>query len=270
MCRITGFTLIELLVVVAVIAVLVALTMQCVGMIRDMALRTKFSSNMRQVSMGCLGYATDNQGRLPLYFIEIPGVNRRLHWMDLMGSYADQTPVKNASDVLGSNAGVYFAPYYLDAAAVKNSVFHDPIDRTICTTPGIRGEQNRPVCNLAIIGRLQINAAGTWFGYGPGQKRWGASGRKLVTVQNPYTVGLLGPGQTGDTSNGEFGNASSLSLGTAWGWGPHQASDFLRYRGIKSPFSYIDGHVEIQDSAWFTSEVSAGLSSRFFDEANQF
>jgi prepilin-type processing-associated H-X9-DG protein len=71
-------------------------------------------------------------------------------------------------------------------------------------------------------------------------------------------------------SNGENGVAASLVMGIGWGWTPPAAVDYLRYRGGKAPFGFMDGHVEVFDAKWFVAETGKGLSSEFFDEANTF
>jgi prepilin-type N-terminal cleavage/methylation domain-containing protein len=65
MIRRDGFTLIELLVVVSIIALLASMLMPVIGLVRDGAKRISCGANMRQVGLGMVGYATDNEGWLP-------------------------------------------------------------------------------------------------------------------------------------------------------------------------------------------------------------
>jgi prepilin-type N-terminal cleavage/methylation domain-containing protein/prepilin-type processing-associated H-X9-DG protein len=60
-----GFTLIELLVVVAIIAVLAALLIPVVGMVRRRADGTACLSNLRQVGAGISSYIGEHDGELP-------------------------------------------------------------------------------------------------------------------------------------------------------------------------------------------------------------
>lgn len=60
-----GFSLIELLVVVSIIAVLAALLLPAIRIVRDAAHGAACASNLRQLGMGFHGYADENEGRFP-------------------------------------------------------------------------------------------------------------------------------------------------------------------------------------------------------------
>lgn len=57
-----GFTLIELLVVIAIIAILAAILFPVFAKVREKARQTTCMSNLRQIGLGCLQYAGDNDG----------------------------------------------------------------------------------------------------------------------------------------------------------------------------------------------------------------
>ena len=61
-----GFTLIELLVVIAIIAILAAILFPVFAKAREKARQTKCLSNQRQIAMGALMYAQENNESLPV------------------------------------------------------------------------------------------------------------------------------------------------------------------------------------------------------------
>ena len=62
-----GFTLIELLVVIAIISILAAILFPVFARARENARRTSCASNLKQLAMGLMMYAQDNDSGLPAY-----------------------------------------------------------------------------------------------------------------------------------------------------------------------------------------------------------
>lgn len=60
-----GFTLIELLVVISIIAILAAMLMPVIGLVRDQAKAANCLSNLRQIAMAHLAYAQENEELIP-------------------------------------------------------------------------------------------------------------------------------------------------------------------------------------------------------------
>ena len=61
-----GFTLIELLVVIAIIAILAAMILPALATAKERANRANCVSNLKQLGLGCMLYADDYDGRLPI------------------------------------------------------------------------------------------------------------------------------------------------------------------------------------------------------------
>lgn len=63
--RSVGFTLIELLVVISIIALLAAMLLPAISMVRDSAKASICTSNLRQVGMAFSAYGGENEGLMP-------------------------------------------------------------------------------------------------------------------------------------------------------------------------------------------------------------
>lgn len=96
--RKAGFTLVELLVTIAIVAVLAALLIPAIGMVRERAQTSQCVSNLRQIGVGLLSFAADNDGRFPEAGGEIPrgGVNPdngKPGWTEQLDSYIEDRRV---------------------------------------------------------------------------------------------------------------------------------------------------------------------------------
>ena len=85
-----AFTLIELLVVVTIIALLLAMLLPVIGMVRTSAVSTNCRNNLKQLGFASLTYANDNEATIPAG-ISISGVN----WYSAIAPYVNDTSSTN-------------------------------------------------------------------------------------------------------------------------------------------------------------------------------
>ena len=94
----SGFTLIELLVVIAIIAILAAILFPVFGRARENARRASCQSNLKQIGLGLLQYAQDNNERIPAACMTDAGTNActagtSAAWMGLVQPYVKSTQI---------------------------------------------------------------------------------------------------------------------------------------------------------------------------------
>ena len=110
-----AFTLMELLVVVVIIAILTSILLPGVRIVRDKAQGAKCGSNLRQVGMGFMSYAIDNEGYLPNSVNTLTGTTYR--WTELIALYVEAS--KN-------NNGVYSTSLRLTNSVLAGCPIYHP------------------------------------------------------------------------------------------------------------------------------------------------
>jgi prepilin-type N-terminal cleavage/methylation domain-containing protein len=106
-----GFTLIELLVVIAIIAVVASLLLPAITIVRDLANATKCRSNLRQVGLGFIAYASDYNSYLPPAYS--PGRHRRPYsgnWVTLLTTGQYFPPAITSTGADSRKTAVAFCP----------------------------------------------------------------------------------------------------------------------------------------------------------------
>jgi prepilin-type N-terminal cleavage/methylation domain-containing protein/prepilin-type processing-associated H-X9-DG protein len=83
----SAFTLIELLVVISIIAILAAMLLPAIGLVRSQARSMGCGSNLRQIGMATSAYAIDNDGLIP--DAAVIGAGTTLRWSELIVDYID-------------------------------------------------------------------------------------------------------------------------------------------------------------------------------------
>jgi prepilin-type N-terminal cleavage/methylation domain-containing protein len=125
----SAFTLIELLVVISIIAVLAAILLPCVSLVRDAAKSSRCLSNLRQIGLGCSAYAMEKE-----YFPDVALTNPSQWWYSLIEPYieaegdtaqADNSQRTHRGVVRGCPAwpqSIYFA---VEQAQSQNGAMND-------------------------------------------------------------------------------------------------------------------------------------------------
>src|SRR5437762_2986730 len=89
-----AFTLIELLVVIAIIAILAAILFPVFAQAREKARAASCLSNVKQMSLGIMMYAQDNDEFMPYgYAYTWPGQKYLEYWQDLIRPYVKSEAV---------------------------------------------------------------------------------------------------------------------------------------------------------------------------------
>ncbi len=107
----SGFTLIELLVVIAIIAILAAILFPVFAKARAKAQQASCLSNIKQLTLAVLMYATDNDDHLPPWGIGVTAAES----IFLGNAYGPNNTWLDAVYPYVKNEGIYFCPSHAEA-----------------------------------------------------------------------------------------------------------------------------------------------------------
>jgi prepilin-type N-terminal cleavage/methylation domain-containing protein len=243
-CKHRGFTLVELLVVIAIIAVIIAILLPALAKAREAAVKIACASNLRQLVMYSLAYASENRGEFP-------------DWHNSSKMYGDNTYIapdvfsRSVRDELnlrwGANRNLFYCPAFPDANTDANW--------TKAQTPGGGQTGFASAWGYAYFGGLADARTTTPVGTRPAwdwNLRWRPGSTadgiaNLVAPSFPTRVGrpstntILWTDNTFDV-NGGFNCAhmsgSALNVGYYAWW-----NAMIRGNGGMNE-GYTDGHVE--------------------------
>jgi prepilin-type N-terminal cleavage/methylation domain-containing protein len=117
-----GFTLIELLVVIAIIAILAAMLLPALASAKNKALRVQCVNNLRQLGIGTIIYAQENQERLPkCNFDPDAGVGQPWNAYGLFVNGPGSGPVNVAASE-SANLGIL----YKNRQITTGATYYDP------------------------------------------------------------------------------------------------------------------------------------------------
>lgn len=142
-----GFTLIELLVVIAIIAILASILFPVFARARENARRSSCASNLKQISLGLIQYAQDNDERLPTWRRLYPNPGGPAHsWPWMIQAYVKSTQVYECPS---GRRGTGESPYSIDGFNLMYACNVNTCFNGNCNGLGVFGGEDAPGVNLS-------------------------------------------------------------------------------------------------------------------------
>jgi prepilin-type N-terminal cleavage/methylation domain-containing protein/prepilin-type processing-associated H-X9-DG protein len=154
-----GFTLVELLVVMAIIAILVAVSVPAYTMAIMQANKAKCAANLRNIGVGMLAFAGDNNGNLPesggvIPYNSIDSTTKQNGWTQQLEPYMGAGSAMENS----SGTSVYQCP---DRGLVSDNKYYSYFNGAHAADPNpSSGGTFGPVCLLKMHAQSQHIIAG--------------------------------------------------------------------------------------------------------------
>ncbi len=218
-----GFTLIELLVVIAIIALLLSILMPALRKVKKIASSIVCRSNLRQLSMGLISYASDNEDMIP----GSDDGSNSWDWLqrprDTNGNDVALLASTVDEQIRGIEAGSLY-PYTREP-----KLYHCISDRrdakeSVYRSYGMPGSMNGSLADLSVIGF-------------PGATRY----LKYTAIRSPSEKYIFLEEKIDFTG----ANPGSWNInGPAWPAGDQWRDPVMSWHGGGTSLAFADGHAE--------------------------
>ena len=234
-----AFTLIELLVVIAIIAILAAMLLPALAKAKERANATKCMNNTKQLMLGWLMFATDNEDRLMPNGAAVSGYTSS-HWVAGNIGWDTTTPSDmNDTKILMDSEKSVMAAFVSSTAVYKcpSDVYSSP-NKTAQNPDGYR---NRSVAMNASIGGSPDVSQQSPTSFTPNRTYFGARKMTQLVTPAPVDVFVTLDEHPDSIDDGVFHTRVGLSKAT------HQLRNVpASYHNKGANFSFADGHSEIK------------------------
>jgi len=261
-----AFTLVELLVVVTIIGILIALLLPALGSALAMARNLECQSNLKQIALAALSYATDNKGTI------LPAEYTGLYWCNVLAQ--QYVTVQNTANLATGVPGT------------ERSIFRCPDDtgRYVTTSDTLTYPDGTPPATAQGWYRLGNSTIKTdcsyhWNSY------WFSTGSDVTRLERFPSLSVTSAAAAPATAPrfhdlSEIKKRSSLAMvmdGVFYNGSSNPARIAARHRGDigvrgRTNIAYYDGHVEALErirtgtNNWATDPI---MSSTNLDTASQ-
>lgn len=229
MRRNAAFSLVELLVVMGIVALLVAILLPVLARARESAQAAVCASNVRQLHMASIGYASENRGYWPPAHFNYTTVATNLHrW------HGTRASMNDPFDMSGSPLKAF-----LQTGKVKQCPSFEPAKAGFEASAGGYGYNNQYL--------------GSSIAVDVGQPFADNHPAKLTQIRKPAETIAFTDAAFGDPALIEYSFVEPPIAITQWGSFDNSPSIHFRHHG-NANICWADGHVTLEAMTWTRPE----------------